>query len=82
MVKEFIFGWFSEKAALAADELEKNADANYFEKGFIDSFAFLELINSCEEKMGITFSDDDFSDDNIFTINGLIAIVEKRASDR
>ena len=82
MVSEFIYGWFAEKAAVSADEIEKDPDVNYFEKGLIDSFAFLELIATCEEKFGMRFSDDDFQDEAIFTISGLIAIIEKCVAGR
>lgn len=77
MKRDFIIKWFAERSILSKDEIEKDICINYFEKGLIDSFAFLELIAECEEKFNITFSDDDFANDTIFTINGLIEILEK-----
>lgn len=82
MVREFIYGWFAEKAGVSADEIGNEPDVNYFEQGLIDSFAFLELIGTCEEKFGMSFSDDDFQDEAIFTISGLIAIIEKSMAGR
>lgn len=75
MKKDLIIGWFTENSTLSREELEKDLTINYLEAGVIDSFGFLDLISTCEEKLGITFSDDDFSDDKIFTISGLIDIV-------
>lgn len=76
MREEFIINWFAEKSTMSKKELEMNLDINYFEQGLIDSFAFLELITACEEKYGVSFSDDDFANDKIFTISGLIEVLE------
>lgn len=78
MKKDFIIGWFAENSTLSREELEKDLTINYLESGVIDSFGFLDLISACEEKLGITFSDDDFSDDRIFTIVGLIDIITEK----
>jgi acyl carrier protein len=78
MKKDFIIGWFAENSTLSREELEKDLTINYLESGVIDSFGFLDLISACEEKLGITFSDDDFSDDRIFTIAGLIDIITEK----
>lgn len=77
MEKDFVVNWFAGRSILSYEEIERDIHINYFETGLIDSFAFLELITECEEKFKITFSDDDFSNDEIFTINGLIKILEK-----
>lgn len=77
MKKEFVINWFAEKSTMSQEELERNLEINYFEQGLIDSFSFLELVSACEEKFGITFSDEDFENDEIFTISGLIHILEK-----
>lgn len=78
MKKDFIIGWFTENSTLSREELEKDLTINYLESGVIDSFGFLDLISACEEKLGITFNDDDFSDDRIFTIAGLIDIITEK----
>lgn len=78
MKKDFIIGWFAENSTLSREELEKDLTINYLETGVIDSFGFLDLISACEEKLGITFSDDDFSNDKIFTIAGLIDIITEK----
>lgn len=76
MKKEFVVNWFAENSICTREEIEKDLSVNYFEQGLIDSFAFLKLIAECEEKFGISFSDDDFSNDEIFTISGFISILE------
>jgi len=78
MKKDFIIGWFAENSTLSREELEKDLTINYLESGVIDSFGFLDLISACEEKLEITFNDDDFSDDRIFTIAGLIDIITEK----
>ena len=76
--KEFIINWFFEKSMLSREEVEKGLEKNYFEQGLIDSFAFLELISQCEETFGMEFTDEDFSNEDIFTIKGLIDILEQK----
>ena len=78
MKKEFVIDWFSENSTMSRKEIENDTSINYLEQGLIDSFAFLELISTCEEKFKIEFSDDDFQNDDIFTIEGLIRIIEKK----
>ena len=78
MKRDFIIGWFAESSTLSREELEKDLTINYLEAGVIDSFGFLDLISACEEKLGIAFSDDDFSNDKIFTIAGLIDIITEK----
>lgn len=78
MKAEFILNWFAERNVMKRDDLEKNMKKNYFDLGLIDSFAFLELIALCEETFGIVFDDDDFSDDDFFTISGIIDILERK----
>ncbi len=78
MEKEFIYNWFSEKGRITAEEIEKNLDVNYFDCGWIDSFAFLELLSACEVKFNIQFSDDDFKNNDFFTINGLIRLLKRK----
>jgi acyl carrier protein len=75
-MKDFILDWFASHSILSHEELEKNLKINYFEEGLIDSFAFLDLISECEETLHIEFDDDDFSNDLIFTIEGLINVLE------
>lgn len=77
MEKEVIIDWFVEHSNISVDEIECDLDINYLEKGLIDSFGFLELISFCENQFGYTFADEDFSNDNIFTINGLINILKE-----
>ena len=79
MKREFILDWFSSHSTMSREEIEKNLAVNYLEEGLIDSFAFLEMITTCEETFGISFSDDDFSDERIFSIDGLIHILENKA---
>lgn len=78
MRRDFVIEWFADNSTLSREELERDLMINYLESGAIDSFGFLELITTCEEKFGITFSDDDFSDDKIFTVAGLIDILIKK----
>lgn len=76
MKKDFILNWFAERSTMSREDLEKDLNLNYLEHRLIDSFAFLDLISTCEDEFNIQFSDDDLQNDEIFTISGLIGILE------
>lgn len=77
MEENFVVNWFVQRGALTQEEADESMHVNYLEQGWIDSFGFLELIESCEQNFNIVFSDDDFSNEEIFTISGLIETIEK-----
>lgn len=54
-----------------------NYDSNYFDEG-LDSYSFMELIAELEQKYNIEFSNDDFANEDFFSINGLAVIIEEK----
>lgn len=77
MTIEYIIGWFVEHST-EGEAIKDKVKDNYLTNGFIDSFGFLELIASCEEEYGISFSDNDFENDDIFSIQGLAEIIDSK----
>lgn len=75
MIKEDIIAWFSQQSGVSEEEILQNANENYFDLGYIDSFAFIELLSLLEDK-GYTFSNEQFENRKFATIAGLIAILE------
>lgn len=53
------------------------ADTNLFETGLLDSFGFTQLIAFLEETFDITLSEDEFSSDDMSSLNGLVRIVTR-----
>ncbi len=80
MVAEYVINWFKERCGEDSD-IEMHLEDNYITIELIDSFGFLDLISNCEEKFGISFSDDDFATDDIFTIKGLISLISKQIGE-
>ncbi len=62
-----------EKCGITID----NYDSNYFDAG-LDSYSFMELVAELEQKYNIEFSNDDFANEDFFSINGLAAIIEEK----
>lgn len=79
MIKEWISEWFVNNGVSLSD-VENNMGSNYLEVGFLDSLGFLGLISDCEDHFSMVFSDDDFSNDLMFTINGLSEIISNKVS--
>lgn len=76
--KEWIINWFVENGNIEREVVENSMENNYIEAGLIDSFGFIQLVSDVEEGFGISFGDDDFANENIFVIGGLIQIIEDR----
>ena len=57
---------------------KKKINENYFEKGWIDSLKFIDLITQIEEEFSIRFSNDEFQDRKFSTIEGLAKIIERK----
>ena len=79
MIKEWITEWFTENGNTDG---ELDFDSNYLDSGVIDSIAFVSLIAECEEQFEIAFEDQDFEGQEMFTINGLIRLIENKKVDR
>lgn len=79
MYEEWIIRWISQNGNIAKEKLEKNMDVNYLEKGFIDSFEFILLLNECEQKFSISFTEDEFSKDDFLTIRGFVRMIEEKS---
>lgn len=77
MIQEWVIEWFIKEAKVERQALEKNLHTGYLEAGYIDSMEFIALISDVEEKFGIQFNDEDFMDEKILTIAGLIDRIEK-----
>lgn len=75
--KEWIIEWFVDNSAVDKETLEANADVNYFEAGYIDSFVFISLMDDIEEEFGAEFDNDQFLDRSFATINGLANILSE-----
>lgn len=74
--RDWVLNWFENNSTVDRTVLEANADANYFEAGYIDSFVFISLIADIEEELGIVFDNEQFWDRSFATINGLVNILD------
>lgn len=73
---DWVVNWFQENAGVDSAELQQHMDDNYFELGYIDSFAFIMLMGAVEEELGIVFDNDSFQDRSFSTINGFVHALE------
>ncbi|MBR3468898.1 MAG: hypothetical protein IKH28_04305 [Lachnospiraceae bacterium] len=80
-IMDWLIEWFAENSGQDEDLVRDCVDDNYFEKGFIDSFAFISLLGDIEDEFGIEFSNDQFEDRSFSTISGLASIIEEIAGE-
>lgn len=80
-VQEWLIKWFVENAGADREELYKNISENYFQLGYIDSFAFITLIGDIEDQFSIEFENDQFEDRSFSTIKGMTTIIEGVLAD-
>ena len=76
--KLWLIRWFEENSQTDKLNVKKKINENYFEKGWIDSLKFIDLITQIEEEFSIRFSNDEFQDRKFSTIEGLAKIVERK----
>jgi len=55
------------------------SDADIFALGFVNSLLALQLVDFLEKEFGITIADEDLDLDNFRTIDGMDALVERKA---
>ena len=76
-VRDWVLQWFQQHTGVEILELSRKGDENYFDNGYIDSFAFIGMISDIEARWDISFSNDQFLDQSFVTINGLVANIVK-----
>ena len=75
--RNWLIEWFVNHYHVLSEELEENADANYFNQGYLDSFQFIQLIADIEETFGIEFDNTQFENREFSTFNGLAKAINK-----
>lgn len=75
-IREWIINWFEKNSTATRNDIESKQEENYFNTGWIDSFAFINFISDIEENFKISFSNDEFQDRDFATINGLVKIIK------
>lgn len=78
MVKEWIVNWFVENTGVTKEDIILNLNVSYFEKKWLDSYAFINFISDIEEKFDISFSNEEFQNREFATIEGLACIIERK----
>ena len=57
---------------------KKQFKLNFFQKSFLDSIQFLELVSLIEKKYKINFSNKEISNNKFYSINGIMACLKKK----
>ena len=76
--KDWLIRWVFERDS----GLKINGDINLLYSGAVDSFVFIELVQAIEENFNIRFVEDDFTNQENFTIDSLAALISKKRKER
>lgn len=79
-IQKWLINWFIDNAGADETKLDNSLDENYFLKGFIDSFQFIELISDIEDEYGIEFDNSQFEDRSFSSISGLAKIISRSSN--
>lgn len=74
----WLLNWFRQRCPGVSITWEEHAGVNFYDKGWIDSFAAVELIEELEQTFRIRLSEEDMADPSFATLAGLAAIIAKR----
>lgn len=73
-ITEWLFDWFESRVP----GLELKANENYIDKGVIDSFGIIELVESIETQFSIRLDQNDLQSLELFSVGGLAAIIARK----
>ena len=73
-IEEWLFEWFRDRVP----SLDLKADENYIDKGVIDSFGIIELVEAIETHFEIRLDQNDLQSLELFSIAGLAAIIARK----
>ena len=76
--KDWLIRWVFERDS----SLKINGNINLLYSGAVDSFGFMELVQAIEENFNIRFVEDDFTNQENFTIDSLAALISKKRKER
>ncbi len=75
---DWIINWFNKEKSISVEELKQNTEINYFENGYINSLAFVNLLVDIETEFGISLENDDFADEKFFTLSGTANAIKNK----
>ena len=76
--KNWLIRWVFERDS----GIQINGNFNLLYSGAVDSFGFIELVQAIEENFNIRFVEDDFTNQENFTIDSLAALISKKRKER
>lgn len=75
---DWVIGWLV-KNGNDETELKEHLEENFFDMGYIDSFAFIMLMSAVEDEFGVSFDNEQFQDRSFATISGFAKALEREA---
>lgn len=75
-IKGWVIDWFLANTEATKDNLDTKA--NYFQKEWLDSFAFISFVSAIEEQFKVSFSNEEFQDRSFSTIDGIVTIIGRK----
>lgn len=75
---DWVIGWLV-KNGNDETELKEHLEENFFDMGYIDSFAFIMLMSAVEDEFGVSFDNEQFQDRSFATIGGFAKALEREA---
>ena len=73
-ITKWLFNWFESRVPRFA----LKADETYIDKGVIDSFGIIELVEAIETQFSIRLDQNDLQSLELFSVAGLAAIIARK----
>lgn len=74
--------WFRRRVGIAHELSKDEMEQNYFEAGWIDSLAIMDLIHDTEQYFRVRFNERHFQDRRFSTLSGLATILTEMAASK
>ena len=75
----WVMNWFTAHGTIEV-EVKEHLDENFFDLGYVDSFAFITLMSDIEDEFGVSFDNDRFQERAFSTIHGLATALAEEAA--
>lgn len=74
--QQWIIGWLVDNTQASKEDIDAHLEDSYFERGWLDSLAFVNFLAAVEGHFDIAFDNEDFADRSFSTVAGIARRIE------
>ena len=76
-ITDWLADWLTRRGSLGRPLPDDFAQANFFQRTWVDSFGVVELIEDAERRFGVTFAPTELDDANFGVVSRFVELVQQ-----